>query len=117
MYNYKILPKINPYHFKSDDFFKAIEEKCNSLYNTVNDKGKGIIDKIREIVSWDAVGEKDPEKLRGYLQEINNLFKDLNGRSLSGNITGFGDRINEIFEKSIFFSKDISKIYNKKNNI
>ena len=84
--------------FKSDDFFKAIEEKCNSLYDTVNDKGKGIIDKIREIVSWDAVGEKDPEKLRGYLQEINNLFKDLNGRSLSGNIIGFGDRINEIFE-------------------
>ena len=84
--------------FKSDDFFKAIEEKCNSLYDTVNDKGKGIIDKIREIVSWDATGEKDPEKLRGYLQEINNLFKDLNGRSLSGNITGFGKRIDEIFE-------------------
>ena len=84
--------------YKSDDFFKAIEEKCNSLYDTVNDKGKGIIDKIREIVSWDAVGEKDPNKLYGYLQEINNLFKDLNGRSLSGNITGFGNRINEIFE-------------------
>ena len=82
---------------KTDDFFMSLKEKCDDLYLTVDAKGKDIVDKIREI-SLGLLGETDPSKVKENLQQINDSFKELNGKSLAANIEGYGARIESIFK-------------------